>query len=132
MSQSPPQPSIIRQTYTLWERTLAAYLESLVRNPLFLGVNSGWLSGFFVAKKVADGRLKGLVSALGLSTRKDQLRVLHLLNNLEARLDDIETVLETIQTRFRADASSCRDSFAQKDSRGERESGALPAAPPPC
>lgn len=91
------EPSPFRQAFTLWERTSAAYLETLTRNPLFLGVNSGWLNGFLMVKKATDSGMRTLLSSLGLPTRHDQERTLHLLQQIEARLDDLEYTLRQKQ-----------------------------------
>lgn len=86
----PSSPSPLRQVYTFWERTAAAYLEALTRNPLFLSTNANWLNGFLMFKKAADSGLRSLFSGLGLPTRHDQERTLHMLHQIAARLDDLE------------------------------------------
>lgn len=114
---------------------MAAYLDTLVRNPVFLGINSGWFSGMLVMKKLADGGLKSLIGALGVSTRRDQLRILHALNKLDARLDDIEHVLSTIRRDARADATGRRESFPGDGKgavRNGQETTAPGSAPAPC
>ncbi|PIE17600.1 MAG: hypothetical protein CSA65_08210 [Proteobacteria bacterium] len=85
-----PSPSPLRQVYTFWERTTAAYLEPLTRSPLFLTANANWLNGFLTLKKAADSGLRSLFSGLGLPTRRDQERTLHILHQITARLDDLE------------------------------------------
>lgn len=87
---STSEPSLLRQSFNLWERTTAAYLEALVRNPLVLrasGASLGWL---LATRKLADDGVQGLIGALGLATRRDQEQTLHLLHTIEGRLDDLE------------------------------------------
>jgi hypothetical protein len=101
MNSPSNSPSPLRQVYTFWERTTAAYLEALTRNPLFLSTNSNWLNGFLTLKKTADSGLRSLFSGLGLPTRHDQERTLHLLHQIAARLDDLEFSMSE-QARRRA------------------------------
>ncbi len=85
-----PEQSIFRQAFALWERTASAYFAALSRNPFFLGSTGSGLNALFSAKKVADDALTSFVSALGLATREDQERTLHLLHQIEGKLEDLE------------------------------------------
>ena len=82
--------SFFRQAFSVWERTTAAYFESLARNPLFLSANAWWLNGLMAVKKASDSAAENMISTAGLPTRRDQERALHMLHQIEARLDDME------------------------------------------
>lgn len=88
------EQNLFRQAFALWERTTSAYLGSLSRNPFFLGSAGSGLNALFSAKKLADDALTGFVSALGLATREDQERTLHLLHQIEGKLEDLQFELE--------------------------------------
>lgn len=92
MGQQPG--GVLRRAFNLWERTAAAYLEALVRNPLFLGANGALLGWLLTLRRVADEASQMALAAAGLPTRRDQERALHLLQTIEGRLDDLEARLE--------------------------------------
>ncbi len=82
--------SLFRQMFNLWERTTAAYLEALVRNPLYLTTAGTWMNWLFLTKKLTDSRMQSLWASCGLATRRDQEKMLHLLHKIDGRLEDLE------------------------------------------
>jgi hypothetical protein len=84
---------MLRQAFNLWERTTGAYLEALTRNPFFLTASGGGLGGLLHLKRIADTAIESLVSSMGLATRSDQERTLHLLHRIEGRLEDLRLEL---------------------------------------
>ncbi len=79
-----------RHAFNLWEKTTRAYFDTLIRSPLFLSTSGAGLNSFFMLKKFTDRGLETCISSMGLPTRKDQVKALHLLNQLEGRLDDLK------------------------------------------
>ena len=96
------RPGLFRQTFNLWERTVAAHLEGLVRNPVVLTTSGQWISWLLTAKKIADTGLDGLMASIGLASRRDQEQALHLLHKIEGRLEDLEQRLDDEPTGQRS------------------------------
>jgi len=84
-----PQTNPFRQAFTIWERTTSAYFDALVRNAAFLTASS-------------TGQM--FLAWVGLPTRRDQERALHLLHQIEGRLDDIQFQLEGRESTPQPDA----------------------------
>ena len=72
--------------------------DSLLRSPLYLTASSSGLTGFLHLKRWSDASRDSILAALGLATRQDQLKALHLLHQLEGRLDDLQFNLERPET----------------------------------
>lgn len=83
-------PALFGRLFTLWERTTSAYLDTLARSPLLLGAAGNWIGWSLLAKRLSDSGVHTLLTTLGLATRRDQERALHLLQQIEGRLDDLE------------------------------------------
>lgn len=88
-SQSMSSP-LFSRPFSLWQRAASAYLESLAQSPLLLTSAGHWMGWAFTAKQWTDGALHSLLAAWGLATRRDQEKALHLLQQIEGRLDDLE------------------------------------------
>lgn len=91
---SAAQSNPFRQAFQIWERTTAAYFDALVRNACFLTASSAGLNSFLALKKLSDSGTQMFLAALGLPTRRDQERTLHLLHQIEGRLDDLQFQLQ--------------------------------------
>jgi hypothetical protein len=76
--------------FTAWEQATAQYMEKVLSNPSVLGPAAAMMTAVMKTKARASGALTTCWSALGLPTRRDQERSLHLLNQLESRLYDLE------------------------------------------
>jgi hypothetical protein len=83
-----------KKGFDAWESTTAQYLEEVLKSPLFLAPSGAALSTLMRLKAAHDTRVAGMWSAIGLPTRRDQERTLHLLNTLESRIRDLEEQLE--------------------------------------
>jgi hypothetical protein len=88
------QTSWFKQAFNVWERSTSAYFDALVRNSAFLTAGGASLSGALTFKKMADTSMQLLLSSMGLPIRRDQERTLHLLQQIEGRLDDLQFQLE--------------------------------------
>jgi hypothetical protein len=91
------EQSFFRQAFAAWERSTSATFDALARNPFFLGSSGSGLNAVLAMKKIADQALTSFVGALGLATRHDQERTLHLLHQIEGKLEDLQFELERQQ-----------------------------------
>jgi len=91
---SQPQPNFFKQAFNMWERTTAAYFDALVRNSSFLTASGTGLDGVFELKKIADRGMDTWLSMLGIPNRRNQEKTLHLLEQIDGRLDDLEFKLQ--------------------------------------
>jgi len=92
-----------------WEQAAAPLIELWTAGPTALtGLAEGnpWLAPIGAAttawmkwKQQADEALAAGWAAFGLSTRREQERMLHLLSDLQSRLVDLEERLEVAQRR---------------------------------
>lgn len=88
-----------KKGFYAWEDATARHLETVMRNPLLLGPSGLALKVATKAKAAGDDVVAGWWSALGLPTRREQERALHLLNTLESRITDLEEKLDTVTRR---------------------------------
>ena len=79
-----------KQGFTAWETATAQYMEKVMANPAVLGPAGAMLTAVAKTKTATDKVMAACWSALGLPTRRDQERSLHLLNQLQSRLYDLE------------------------------------------
>lgn len=84
-----------KQGFTAWEQATAQYVERVMSNPSVLNPAGAMLSAAMKTKAGADKALASCWTLLGLPTRRDQERSLHLLNQLESRLADLEEKLRS-------------------------------------
>ena len=82
-----------KKSFDAWENATAASFEKLLRNPLLLGPAGSLLTATMRTKAASDRAMAAWWAAMGLSTRRDQERALHKLNQLEGRLLDLEDQL---------------------------------------
>lgn len=73
-----------------WESATADLLEQWLKSPLVLGPSGALLSAVMKAKAAGDNATRAWWGSLGLATKHDQERELHLLNELQSRLIDLE------------------------------------------
>ncbi len=83
-----------KKGFDSWEDSTAQYLESLLKSPKVLTPSGALLSKVLRSKARADQLAARAWSAVGLPTRRDQERTLHLLNQLQSRILDLEEKLE--------------------------------------
>jgi hypothetical protein len=82
-----------KKGFDAWEGATARYLEQVTKNPLLLGPSGKMLSVAMQAKAASDKAAATYWGAMGLSTKRDQERTLHALNQIQSRLLDIEATL---------------------------------------
>ena len=83
-----------KKGFAAWETATAAYFEKVLANPAVLGPAGAMMTAAMKTKAATDRAMSSWWSAFGLSTRRDQERALHKLNQLESKLLDIEERLE--------------------------------------
>lgn len=83
-----------KKGFDVWENATSRYLEQWLKNPLVLGSSGSLLGSTMKAKATLDRGMASWVGALGMATKRDQERALHLLNQIESRLLDLEERLD--------------------------------------
>lgn len=79
-----------KKGFDAWENATAKYMEHVLKSPLVLGPSGMLLGNAVKAKAAYDKAAAGWVGSMGLATKRDQERALHVLNQLESRLLDLE------------------------------------------
>lgn len=88
-----------KKGFDSWEHVTAEYFEAVLKNPVVLGPAGGMLSATMRAKAASDRAITGVWAAVGLPTKRDQERTLHVLHRLESRILDLEERLGEQQKR---------------------------------
>jgi hypothetical protein len=83
-----------KKSFDVWEDATAKYLEKVLESPLVLGPSGSLLSAVTKARAASQHAKAKFWSELGLPTKRDQERTLHLLNQLQSRILDLEERLE--------------------------------------
>jgi hypothetical protein len=83
-----------KKGFDAWEDSTAQRLETLLRSPRVLVPSGALLSKVLRGKARADHLAARVLGVVGLPTRRDQERTLHLLNQLNSRILDLEEKLE--------------------------------------
>ncbi len=68
-------------------------MEQVLKNPLVLGPSGAMLTAVMKAKAATDKAAHTWWGTMGLSTKRDQERALHALNQIQSRLMDLEEKL---------------------------------------
>jgi hypothetical protein len=84
-----------KQGFTAWEQATTHYMEKVLSNPSVLGPAGAVLTAAMKTKAAADRAISAWWASVGLPTRRDQERTLHMLNQLESRLFDLEEKLRS-------------------------------------
>jgi hypothetical protein len=84
-----------KKGFDVWEQATAKWVEEWMKSPLVLGPSGALLTMAMKAKKLADDAKARSWGELGLPTKRDQERTLHLLNQLQSRIMDLEERLES-------------------------------------
>jgi hypothetical protein len=84
-----------KKAFDAWESSTAKWVEEWMKSPLVLGPGGAMLTAAMKAKKAADDAKAQVWGQFGLPTKRDQERTLHMLNQLQSRLMDLEEKLET-------------------------------------
>ena len=84
-----------KRAFDLWENATAKMVEEFMKRPLVLGPTGAMLTAAMKAKKATDDAKAQLWGQMGLPTKRDQERSLHLLTQLQSRIMDLEEKLES-------------------------------------
>ena len=79
-----------KKGFDSWEIATARLLEATLRSPLVLGPAGSMLSAVLRVKKMGDDRLSSMWTRTGMANRREQEHAMHLLNQLESKLLDLE------------------------------------------
>ncbi len=82
-----------KKTFDAWEDSTAKYLEHWLKSPMLLGPSGAMLSAVMKARAQGEQAKAKIWGELGLPTKRDQERTLHLLNQLHSRILDLEEKL---------------------------------------
>lgn len=85
-----------KQMFGVWEQSTTAYFDQLLRSPVVLEPAGAWLTSMMKLKATADEMAASGWGWLGLPTKRDQERTLHLINQLHSRILDLEERLEDV------------------------------------
>lgn len=88
-----------KKAFDAWEAATAKWVEEWMKSPLVLGPSGAMLTVAMKAKKAADDVKEQVWAQTGLPTKRDQERALHMLNQLQSRIMDLEEKLEQQQPR---------------------------------
>lgn len=87
-----------KKGFDAWESATAQYCEQVLKNPLLLGPSGAMLSAAMKGKAIADKAAAEHWGRMGLATKRDQERALHLLNQIQGKLIDLEDQLAALQS----------------------------------
>ena len=85
--------------FDAWEGATSEYLDKVLRSPSVLEPGAAWLTTMMKLKAASDEATATFWGSLGLPTRRDQERTLHLLHQLQSRMIDLEERLEDAERR---------------------------------
>lgn len=83
-----------KRGFDAWEQATAKVLDRVMKHPAVLEPAGTLLTAWARAKRQGDEALARFWAQSGLPTRREQERILHVLNKLEGRLFDLEERLE--------------------------------------
>lgn len=90
---------VYKQSFDAWEKATAELMEVWLRSPLVLQPAGYMLTAAMKMKSAGDRAAAMAWGRMGLATKRDQERTLHLLNELESRLMDLEEKIEDLAER---------------------------------
>jgi hypothetical protein len=82
-----------KKGFDAWEGATARYVEQVLKNPLLLGPAGAMMTAAMKTKAASDKAAANYWGMMGVATKRDQERALHALNQIQARLMDIEEKL---------------------------------------
>lgn len=88
-----------KKSFDAWEDATAKYLEQWMRSPLVLGPSGMMLTAVMKTRAAAEQAKAKVWGEMGLPTKRDQERTLHLLNTLHSRVLDLEEKLDAVSAR---------------------------------
>ena len=87
-----------KKAFYAWEDATAKYLEQWMKSPLLLAPSGMMLGGAMKAKAAYDKAASNWIGHLGVATKRDQERALHVLHQLESRMLDLEERLAELKS----------------------------------
>ena len=90
-----------KKGFDSWEVATARLLEQTLRSPLVLGPAGSMLTAALRVKKMSDDGLAAMWSRTGMANRREQEHAMHLLNQLESKLLDLEEDRSRVRVRSR-------------------------------
>jgi hypothetical protein len=107
------------------EDTTARYVEQWLKSPLVLGPSGKAFSEAMKVKASTDRAVAQWWGMVGLPTKRDQERTLHLLNQMQSRLIDLEEQLADTQVKLseatRAAAEARAEGKADAQPQGRKQ-----------
>jgi hypothetical protein len=88
-----------KRSFDVWEQATARYLEQWLKSPLMLNGSGAMLTAIMKMRAASEKAKAQVWSEMGLPTKRDQERTLHLLNQIQSRLLDLEERLEAQEPR---------------------------------
>lgn len=88
-----------KKGFDAWEDATAKLLEQWMKSPLVLGPSGAMLTAFMKTRAAAEQAKAKVWGEMGLPTKRDQERTLHLLNQLNSRLLDLEERLDAASAK---------------------------------
>jgi hypothetical protein len=83
-----------KKGFDAWEDATARYLEAVLKSSAVLVPSGALLSAILKLKAERERMTAQFWGALGLPSRRDQERMLHLLNQLQSRITDLELTMQ--------------------------------------
>lgn len=83
-----------KKHFGAWEGATAKLLEGWLKSPLVLEPTGALLGALVKVRGVQHRVQNAWLNGLGVATRRDQERTLHLLHELESRLYDLQERLD--------------------------------------
>lgn len=87
-----------KKGFDAWESATAQYVEHWMKSPALLTPAGAMLTAAMKTKAASDKLVDTWWATVGLSTRRDQERSLHALNQIQSRLIDLEEKLAELQS----------------------------------
>ena len=82
-----------KKGFDAWESATAHTIEQFMKSPSILGPSGAMLTAAMKAKAASDQLAAQWWGALGLSTKRDQERTLHAINEMNSKIMDLEEQL---------------------------------------
>lgn len=82
-----------KRGFDAWEQSTAKLLEQWLKSPAVLEPAGAMLTAAMKLKRQADDAMAQWWATAGLPTRREQERMLHLINQLTSRVMDLEEEL---------------------------------------
>lgn len=80
-----------------WESTTAEYFDKALQNPAFLGPTGNLLKVLMHTKSTANRAVSRGWNALGLTSRAEQDKALHRINQLESLVMDLQEEIQDLR-----------------------------------